>query len=30
MIPPSLYYDNYLEQELDAKNYRQLLSKIGQ
>ena len=30
MIPPSLYYDNYLEKELDAKNYRQLLSKIGQ
>ena len=25
MIPPSLYYDNYLEKELDAKNYRQLL-----
>ena len=22
MIPPSLYYDNYLEKELDAKNYR--------
>ena len=30
MIPPSLYYDNYLEKELDAKNYRQLLPKIGQ
>ena len=30
MIPPSLYYDNYLEKELDAKNYRQLLHKIGQ
>ena len=30
MIPPSLYYDNYLEKEIDAKNYRQLLSKIGQ
>ena len=30
MISPSLYYDNYLEKELDAKNYRQLLPKIGQ
>ena len=30
MIPPSLYYDVYLEKELDAKNYRQLLPKIGQ
>ena len=30
MIPPSLYYDNYLEKELDAKNYRLLLPKIGQ
>ena len=30
MIPPSLYYDNYLEKELDAKNYKQLLPKIGQ
>ena len=30
MIPPSLYYDIYLEKELDAKNYRQLLPKIGQ
>ena len=30
MISPSLYYDIYLEKELDAKNYRQLLPKIGQ
>ena len=30
MIPPSLYYDKYLEKEIDAKNYRELLSKIGQ
>ena len=30
MRPPSLDYDNYLEKELDAKNYRQLLPKIGQ
>ena len=30
MISPSLYYDVYLEKELDAKNYGQLLPKIGQ
>ena len=30
MMPPSLYYDNYLEQELYAKNYIQLLPKIVQ
>jgi hypothetical protein len=30
MIPPSLYYDVYLENEVDAKNYRKLLPFIGQ
>ena len=30
MIPPSLYYDVYLENEVDAKNYRKLLPYIGQ
>ena len=30
MIPPSLYYDAYLENEVDAKNYRKLLPYIGQ
>ena len=30
MIPPSLYYDPYLENEVDAKNYRKLLPFIGQ
>ena len=30
MIPPSLYYDVYLENEVDAKDYRKLLPFIGQ
>ncbi len=30
MIPPSLYYDVYLENEVDAKDYRKLLPYIGQ
>ena len=30
MIPPSLYYDIYLENEVDAKDYRKLLPYIGQ
>lgn len=30
MIPPSLYYDVYLENELDASRYRELLPKLGQ
>ena len=30
MIPPSLYYDVYLENEVDAKDYRKLLPYISQ
>lgn len=30
MIPPSLYYDVYLEKEVDAKDYRKLLPYISQ
>ena len=30
MIPPSLYYDVYLENEVDSINYRKLFSFIGQ
>ena len=28
MIPPSMYYDIYLENEIDAKRYRELIPKI--
>ena len=28
MIPPSMYYDIYLENEIDAKRYRELIPKV--
>ena len=28
MIPPSMYYDVNLENEIDAKNYKDLIAKI--